>query len=362
MKKRTTRHARLTRRGLLAGSGALLTGTVLGGAEPLAEAAQAARPAAPPSRMVDVHHHFVPDAFAKTTKEQGGGNPPPWTVQASLDLMDKTGFATAMLSLSAFNIPSLPPDVCRACNDAGAKVVADKPTRFGLLASLPLPDVDASLEELTRVYDTLHTDGIGVMSHYGDSVYIGDPRFAPVHDELNRRRAVVFIHPHNAWYASGASAAGAPKFPGWGIPELPNDTTRAVLSLMAEGIVDTYPNIRWILAHAGGTMPFMLSRIGVLGSRSNGFKTPGYEAVRKVAATFYYDLTNTVEPPSVNAVMALVPASNVLFGTDYPYGDGRNQDGAFVREMVSNLPRVGLTAAQVDAIGRKNAEALFPRL
>jgi len=363
MDKRNTRKPRVTRRGFLAGSGALITGAALGGAEQVVDAAQAtqAAPRTLPSGMVDVHHHYVPEAFAKATKDQGGGNPPPWTLQESIDLMDQTGFATSLLSLSAFNIPTVPPDACRSCNDDGAKIVADKPTRFGLLASLPLPDVDASLKELERAYDTLHADGIGVMSHYGDNVYIGDPRFKPVHEELNRRRAVVFIHPHNAWYSGGAAGAGAPKFAGWGIPELPNDTTRAVLSLLSEAIPEQYPNIRWILSHGGGTLPFLLGRIGVLGSRTNGFKTSGFEAVRKACASFYYDMTNTVEASPVKAVLALAPLSHVLFGTDYPYGDGRNRNGEFVKEMRANLNHVGFTASQVSAVGHMNAHALFPR-
>jgi aminocarboxymuconate-semialdehyde decarboxylase len=312
--------------------------------------------------MVDVHHHFVPPEFAKATKDLGGGDPPPWTVQASLDLMDQTGFRSALLSLSAFNIPGLPPDVVRACNERGAKLVAERPRRFGLLASLPLPDVDASLKEIAHAFDTLNADGIGLMSNYGDGRYIGDPSFAPIHEELNRRRAVVFVHPHNAWYQRTQNAPAAPKFAGWGIPELPNDTTRAVLSVMSEGTAQKYPGIRLIFAHAGGTLPFMVSRIGVLGSRTTGFKTAGYKAVSKTAATFFYDLTNTVEPPSVRAVMALAPASNVLFGTDYPYGDGRNQNGEFVREMIAALPHVGLTPSQITGVARTNAEALFPRL
>ncbi len=354
----------VSRRGFLAGSGALITGAAIGGAEQTIDAAQAtqAAPRGLPTAMIDVHHHYVPEAFARSTKDQGGGNAPMWTLQGSLDLMERTGFATSMLSLSAFNIPTLPPDVCRSCNDDGAKIVADHPERFGLLASLPLPDVDASLKELQRAFDTLHADGIGVMSHYGDNVYIGDPKFKPIHEELNRRNAVVFIHPHNAWYSGTGPNAGGPRFPGAGIPELPNDTTRGVLSLLAEAIPDQYPNIRWILSHGGGTLPFLLGRIGVLGSRTNGFKTSGYEAVRKACATFYYDMTNTVEPAPIKAVQALAPPSHILMGTDYPYGDGRNMNGEFVVEMRANLNKVGLNATQLAAIGHGNAQALFPRV
>jgi len=201
------------------------------------------------------------------------------------------------------------------------------------------------------------------MSRYAEGRYIGDPAFMPVYEEMNRRRAVVFIHPRSPFY--DRTTSNAIKFPGAGIPELPFDTTRAVLSLLAEATPEKYPNIKFIVPHLGGTIPFLLSRTALLGSRTAGFKMGDYTRLAKTMSTFYWDLTNTIEPPSIKAVQALAPTSHLVFGTDIPYGEGDRSAGdgnQFAYEMIAQLPHVGLSQADLRAVGRGNAEGLFPRL
>jgi predicted TIM-barrel fold metal-dependent hydrolase len=358
-----------SRRRFLSGSGALVTSALLAG-EGDAEAQQ--RPAVRSvTRLIDVHHHFLPPLYTKIAQDQGAQTTP-WTPQVSLKKMDQCGLATAMLSMSNWAGRSEPDaatllKLCRDCNEYGAKMVADYPGRFGLFASLmTLPDVDATLKELAYAMDALHADGVGLMSHYGQGKYLGDPSFAPLFEELNRRKAVAFIHPTTPWYEFRWERREPPiKFTGSGIAELPFDTTRAVISMLGEGYPDRYPNIKFILPHCGGTVAFLLSRVALLGSRSQGFKMGDYTRLAKAMSTFYYDLTNTVEPPSIKAVLAVAPAARLLFGTDIPRGEGSPNVGdgnEFVHKMIAELPKVGLSAADLSGVARRNAEALFPRL
>ncbi len=351
----------ITRRSVVSGSAMLL-----------AQGVASAQSARKPSRLVDVHHHHMPPHLVELMKMNliaGGSNPPPpWTPQSAFEGMDKYGIETSMLSISQgveLDNQEQTITLCRECNDYGAKLVADKPVRFGLFASLPLPAIDPSLKEIEYALDKLHADGIGLMSHYADGLYIGQPEFTPILSELNRRKAVVFVHPKDPFYQiRGAGSNPNPiKFPGGGIGELPFDTTRAIQSLMATDVAGRFPDIKWIFPHGGGVIPFLASRVALLGSRTRGFAAGSYDKVTKALASFYYDLTNTIEPPCIAAVKAIAPTSRLLFGTDVPYGDGpRDQPGQFVGLMLDELPRVGFTGGELTAIARGNAEVLFPRL
>ena len=346
------------------GSGAAVAGALLATG---AEAAQ--RPASGLGRYVDVHHHFLPPELVEAMKASkvpaGNNNPPQWSRSLSLKRMDENAIATSIMSISEgveMATPSESARMCRLCNDYGAKLMSDTPARFGLFATLPLPDVNASLKEIEYVYGTLHTDGIVMMSHYADGQYLGDPAFSPVFEELNRRNAVVFVHPKGPFYGA-RGANNAIKYNGGGIPELPIDTTRAIISLLGEGTADRFPDVRFIFPHAGGAISSLASRVGVLGSRTPGFKLSGYDKVAKALGTFYYDITNSVRPSSMNGIRALAAPTKLLFGTDVPYGDGpRDGRGEFIKEAVSQLPHVGLSGGDLAALSRRNAEALFPRL
>jgi aminocarboxymuconate-semialdehyde decarboxylase len=361
----------VTRRDFIASSSLAVAGAAVAADErpvdaQVTQSTNAGRPDAWSTRLIDVHHHHMPPMLADMLKAHqvrgGSAVPPTWSPELSLDRMNQYGFATAMLSISeGVEGPDAAQTrkLCRACNEHAAKLVADHPGRFGMFASLPLPQIDATLQEIEYAFDTLHADGVTMMSHVGEAQYLGDPSFASVYEELHRRKAVVFVHPHTAFYQESNSPL---RFPGANIPELPFDTTRAVISMLAEGTTEKFPDITFILSHAGGTIPFLLSRVALLGSRTNGFMSADYQKLAKAMATFYYDLTNTVEPPSVSAVSGLAPASKMLFGTDVPYGDGPRDQGSFIGKMLAALPHVGLSDTELAAVGRGNAEALFPRL
>lgn len=329
---------RASRRQFLAGLGAF------GAASMLPELAFGQNGAGEPFR-IDVHHHYASPAFVVEMARREMGNPRyrEWTPQVSFDEMDSSGVATAMLSSSRPGVwfGNTPADIEVArklstdMNEYGAKLVSDYPDRFGLFATLPLPDVDGTLREIEHAYDVLNADGVTVMSNYGD-IYLGDPRLEPVMAELNRRRAIVYEHPLREDRDN----------PFNGI-ELITETTRTIASLIGNGTVVRYPDIRFIFAHGGGTIGASAGRMGRLGEASpNGLM---YE-LRK----FYYDTGQAYQRPLLLSYKNLVPISQIVFGTDFPFrgatvtAQGLRENGDF-------------TDAELFAIERGNALKLFPR-
>jgi 6-methylsalicylate decarboxylase len=312
-------------------------------------------PGAGAPHRIDVHHHFAPPAWVTEVKGRPLLQPAntAWTPAKSIEDMDRGGVAAAMVSITNpglwFGDPAVTARVARACNDYGARLVSDYPTRFGLFAAVPLPSVDATLREITYAYDTLKVDGIGLFTSYGDT-WLGNSAYRPVMEELNRRKAVVHVHPtaanccRNLDYAPGV---------GPGSIEYGTDTTRAIMGVAFSGDAARFPNIRFIWSHAGGTVPFLAGRIEGA-SRGAGDRLPnGFMAELK---KFYYDLAGAANPGAVVSLLKLVPTSQVLFGTDFP-------PGGTSAEYARALAEMGMfSAADLRAIDRDNAVRLLPRL
>ena len=292
---------------------------------------------------IDVHHHFASPGFVAEVTKRGEANPKTrqWTAQESLEAMDQAGTQTAMLSITRpgvwFGDVALAKKLARESNEYGARLVADHKGRFGLFAILPLPDVEGSLREIEYALDTLHADGIAVMSSY-DGIYLGDPKLAPVMDELNRRKAIVYEHPVREDRDNPLNGI-----------ELVTDTTRTIHSLLYNATVVRCPDIRFIFAHGGGTIGTVTGRMGA-------------ETVQKLPKglmyelqKFYYDTGQAVNPPLLASVKALAPASHILFGTDFPLAS----IAATAKGLRENG---GFSEAELRAIERENAVALFPRL
>ena len=188
-------HPRTTRRGFLTALGA--AGTL--GA--LATAGCATGPTVSRPHRIDVHHHISPPAWVAALKKSQMDSPPVnnWTPQRSLDDMNKAGVATAMTSPTLPAVGFLPPAeaaaVARASNEYAKKLTQDHPGRFGVFALLPMPHVDETLTEIAYAFDVLKVDGVAFMTSYGDK-FLGDPAFAPVMDELHRRKATAYTHPN----------------------------------------------------------------------------------------------------------------------------------------------------------------------
>jgi len=306
-------------------------------------------------RLIDVHHHFFPPAFRAATSERYRTGEravvSEWTPQRALVEMDQSGVATAVLSITTpgvwFGDAQAARTLARKCNEYAAQLIRDHPGRFGFFAAVPLPDTEGSLREIAYALDVLKADGVGLMTNYGDK-WPGDVAYVPVFDELNRRRTVVYFHPTIA----NCCRDLMPDVPA-PLTELPHDTTRAVTSLLYSGSFARLRNIRFIFSHAGGTMPMLAGRIAQL-STLFGIDKRVPMGTEYELKKLYYEIANSANRSAMAALMNLVPASQILFGTDYP----------FVPTNVtsSGMTNLGISATDLQAIGRDNALALFPRL
>jgi predicted TIM-barrel fold metal-dependent hydrolase len=332
----------LSRRGLLA----------------MAAAAAAGRAVAQPTPArgaIDVHHHLLPPAYLAMNRDallatvKGFEGVLAWTPQRSLDALDAAGAQGAVLSLSA---PVWTGDVARGrelvriSNDYGAELAARYPRRFGFYAILPVPDVEGSLAEIARAFDTLRCDGAIVVSNYGGR-HLGEPTFAPVLAELNRRRAVVYVHP----VANPCCLAQVPDLSP-AVLEFPTDTTRTIADLMLSGRLAACPDIRFIFSHGGGSLPMLADRLRtwVRVRPELAAKVPaGFDTE---AGRLFFDTASVTNPPAFAALSAFARPTNVLFGTDFPFAPVKPQLDAL---------RALATPAQYAAIGRDNALRLFPR-
>jgi predicted TIM-barrel fold metal-dependent hydrolase len=315
----------------------------------------------PPGR-IDVHAHYVPAEYRTRLLAAGVERPdgmpglPAWDVPTALEVMDRLGVATAMLSVSSpgvyFGDADAARDLARLVNEEAARAVRDHPGRFGGFASLPLPDLDAALVELDHALGTLGLDGVVLMTNYG-GVYLGDPSFAPLFDELDRRGAVVFLHPTSPVCAESI-ALGYPR----PFIEFPFDTTRAVMNLIVSNTLERCPNLRLIVPHAGGTLPFLAARITGASRRLPGADGRDQGGAEVYLRRLYYDLAGSTTPYSLASLLQLVDASRILYGSDWPWTPERG-----VRDLAEAFERNHLLGADDRArIGHGNALQLFPRL
>ena len=310
------------------------------------------------SGRIDVHHHFLPpeyvaawgeDTLAKTA---AAGRLFGWSVARTLDLMGFAGIETAMLSISSPGFRLGDPDrarLCRFCNDLAAGIGRDHPGRFGMFANLPLPDLDLALTEIEYGLDVLGADGVTLYSNY-QGRHLGDPGLQPMWQELNRRKAVVYVHP--------TQPAGGGWVPGISVStlEFPFETTRTIVSLLYHGTPERFPDIRFIFSHAGGAMPYLAGRVATLSDVNPNFRQRGFAAVIPALRRFHYDITQAANPYTFRALLELVPVSQLLFGSDIPFAS-QSQIGL----TITGLAELGLEPDQVLAIDRDNALALFAR-
>ena len=304
---------------------------------------------------IDVHHHFSPPDYAEITaqKKVAPSIMAGWTPQKTIDDMDQAGVATAMNSIVVpgvwFGDKEEARHLARECNEYAAKLCADYPGRFGNFSTLPIPDMDGSLLEIAYALDTLKADGFMLFTSYGDK-WLGDPMFAPVFEELNRRNAVVFVHPTT-------NACCTNLLPGVSSAEIEygTDTTRAIVRMVYSGAAKMYPNIRMIFSHGGGTMPYLIGRFVNRVARANGSggERQSHDFQAEVSK-FYYDTAQTFHPVPMTGLKHVVPVSQILFGTDYPYRSSIETTTGLVQSKVFD-------PAELEAIKRGNAIKLLQR-
>lgn len=307
---------------------------------------------------IDVHHHLFPPRYVvEATPERILGNssaaqrgPLDWSPAKSIDEMDQNGIAASITSIAPpgvwFGDDQAACRLTRECNEYAARMTQDYPGRFGVFASLPLPDIDGTLREIEYAFDALKVDGVVLMTSFGRK-WPGDPLFAPVFTELNRRNAVVYLHPT----VPDCCRNLIPEIPDSTI-EFPMDTTRAIVSLLYSGTFSRCPGIRFIFSHAGGMLPFVAERVSRLAQR--GFQSRIPNGPMHELKKLFYETTLATSPMALSSLMHLVAASQVLFGSDFPFVQA-------VRS-VEGLARYGFSADDLRAIERENALGLFPRL
>ncbi len=305
------------------------------------------------SLRVDLHGHAFPGRYcAFLDNLVGAASPvPDWSVAAQLEMMDSRGIHAAVLSLPPpgvfFGDLALAGRLAREVNDDIAALVAEHPARFGGLAALPLPDVEASLAEIGHAFDELGLDGVALLTNVGGT-YVGDPAFDPVFDELDRRGAYVFLHPQVPPYAVPLG-----QFPVW-LAEFPFETTRAAINLIYSGTLERCGRLRLQLAHLGGAAPFLAGRIASLAEREPRLACKAPRGARAYLSDLYYDtgLSNSAE--GLAAIKEVTEIEHVVFGTDWPYAALPDGDPAPALDMFGAPTRRRIESA--------HAQALVPRL
>jgi 6-methylsalicylate decarboxylase len=318
--------------------------------------AAAQAPAAPGTpHRIDVHHHLAPPRYLSELASRQVTLQAPirtWTPARSVEDMDRAGVATSITSITVpgvwFGDRAAAGSLARECNEYAARLVADFPGRFGMFATLPMPDVEGSLREIAHALDGLKADGICLFTSYGDK-WLGDLAFTPVMEELNRRKALVYTHPTAPDCCRNLIPDVSPA-----VIEFGTDTTRTIASLLFSGTAARLGDIRFIFSHAGGTMPFLTERFTRLPLVNKDLQARLPNGVVPELRKFYYDVAQAAHPMALASLLKLVPVSQVLFGTDFPFRTASDH--------AKGLADYGFSAADLRAIERDNAVRMLPRL
>ena len=306
--------------------------------------------AAGAQRVIDIHHHFEP-----TGKNKDGD---PWTIQMSLDQLDRNKVAAAIAYAGPImeTNPQAARRKARETNEWSTKQCLAHPGRFGLFASLPMNDVEGSLAEIAYALDVLKADGVGIATEYGPA-WLGDPKFEPIFQELNRRNAVVYVHPAEAPCCTPETLTyeKPPLATAW--MEFPTNTARTILSLWSAQTTRRLPGVRFIFCHGGGVMPMLLGRIaGFDDWRAVGpdkLKQMFPDGIYAEFAKFYFDCAQAFAPETFELLRKVVPPTHLLFGSDFSYFP--------VAHSCDLFARLQMPAELRQQISSSNAAALLPR-
>ena len=315
------------------------------------------------SRTIDLHHHVIPGFYWEASNEggnaAGGITPPRWSLDGALAYLDEAEIDVAVPSISTpgvhFGDDAAARTLARRVNEYLAGIKRNRPDRFGAFAALPLPDVDGSLDAIAYAFDVLELDGVSMFTNAGGR-YLGDARFDPVFAELQRRAAVVFVHPT----ASPDPIAHTLELPD-SLLDYPADTSRAIAKLHYSSTFARTPDVRYVLSHAGGTIPYLASRFAIVDQMD---VIPGADergAFADILPRLYWDTASAFSDPVLHLLRSVAGLDNVVFGTDYPYardaisigglrhlrdtpelddGERRSVLGASAQRLIPRLARV----------------------
>ena len=341
--------SRPTRRTILSAFGVLAASAVAGPGR--ADAATAPEPAkaGPGYDIIDVHHHIVPPAFVDYMPDLPDWVRA-WRPERSIEDMDRNGVAAGIASLNSPGLTTDKPEVARAvsrgCNEYAAKLVQDYPGRFGMLAAIAPLDTEGALKEIAYSLDVLHAEGIGLMTSYGPS-YLASAKFTPLFEELNRRKATVFVHPQIPAVGPAFDPPLSPIF-----LEMPYDTARAILGLIIAGSFARYPDITFIFNHGGGGLPVLHRRLDLTFKGDPNLRDRFPDGVMAQLRNVHFDTVNVLNAPNFAMLRQLVAMDKLLFGTDYP--------GFSAAE--NTVPLKALPAEDAKTIAQDNPYRMFPGL
>jgi predicted TIM-barrel fold metal-dependent hydrolase len=293
---------------------------------------------------IDVHAHYLPDFYRDALRAHGHDQPdgfpyiPEWSAVDHVAFMDRLGIARSLLSVSTPGVRFGDVDLARAVNEAGRRAVVDHPDRFGLLASLPLPDVDAAIAEIAHCCDHLDVDGFVLLTNL-DGNYVSDASFAPVLEELARRHARVLLHPTSpaCWERT---SLGRPR----PMIEFLFDTARTVVDLVLSGALAANPDLELVVPHAGAVLPLIADRVSAFAP----LLAPDVDVLGDLRR-LHYDLAGHAVPRALDALSTLTSADHLHYGSDWPF---------------TPEPVAAAAAERIDDVGlplRTNTERLFRR-
>lgn len=311
-------------------------------------------------RRIDVHFHIIPDFYRDAVYAAGTGPAigryPDWSPDLALEIMDASGIATALTSLAQPGVQFAPPDAARTlarrCNEYAASLAQRWPRRFGSFALVPLHRVDDAIAEIEHCYDALRFEGVCLFASYGDK-FLGDPLFDPVLAALDARDAVVFVHPT---YHPSSRGLDLP-WPGF-MMEYLFDTTRAAVNLLLSGATRRFPRIRFILAHAGGVLPYFAWRLSVAPMVDPRLPQWSRAEILEGLKQYWYDIALSPGRQTMGSLRTVAAPERIVWGSDWPFANRRIVAAAIDDYTEESL----LTAGERAAIDRTNALALFPGL
>ena len=267
--------------------------------------------------VMDVHSHIITPGFVSALEAEGrlmeeGFPLPQYAVENHLRWMDEAGVETSVLTLAAPQPKSA--EVVRATNEEAARIKREHPGRFMFCAALPLPDVDAAIREVAYALDTLGADGIKLATNV-QGQYLGAPELDTLFAVLNKRHAVIILHPHRPDPVNSEVMAQTPL----AMQEYLSETTRAVCNMISRNVLARYPNVKVVVPHCGAYLPLAVPRMKSL--------TPVMQANQMVGdidweanlAALYYDLAGAHSPETIRMMLTITTPDHLLYGSDYPY-------------------------------------------
>lgn len=289
-----------------------------------------------------------------------GGDPsgwviPEWDLKLDAEVNDKFQIGTTILSLTApgaciLKDPKACADLARKTNEYAAKIRDDNPKEYGFFAALPdILNKDLALEEIAYAYDVLKADGMTLFTRYGsDNHYLGHPDFKDIWAELNRRSAVILVHPTHP--VDTAQVSGLPQ----PVIRYPFETTQTALDMIYNKTVKNNPNCKIILSHAGGTLPFLLSRPTSIFCKTEAEIDEFWGQARDL----YYDVAVAGHENVLKVMEDFAKPGHILYGSDTPYAFDH-----IIEFHTSRLDKYQFKDPKMlEAINRGNALELFPRL